>query len=188
MLYIKKKMDRSERTTRVCMSWVMDLERYAGTCGHMDFQEDQSERRLSRVPRSLTTLSNKLPDSIFLTDWEPKVLMRRCPVQQSFGSLPEDSEMQNGRWLKSASFSWTKACSLRRIWRRRTETVDRSCDQQLIKEARDDVKSAYFVGGRRFIEGIEVTGWEDQTEKGHIFNTFSRFSEFQVPLLHCMVR
>lgn len=38
-------------------------------------------------------------------DWEPEVLMRRCPVQQSFGSLPEDSEMQYGRWLKSVSFS-----------------------------------------------------------------------------------
>lgn len=38
---------------------------------------------------------------------------------------------------------------------------DRDCRQKLlplIKKACDDGKSAYFVGGRGFIEGTEVTG------------------------------
>lgn len=57
---------------------------------------------------------------------------------------------------KSSKFLRNQAWSSRRILRRRTVTVDRLWP--LIKKARDDGKSVYFVGGHIFIEGSEVTG------------------------------
>lgn len=159
--YIKQRVEKNEETTLKCFSRVVGLESYWRRWNLRLHGVPESERENVRediidiCQQILPTLKEKLPDSIDVAyrlgkkrrdDLKPRVIIIR------FISLRHKQEL----WKAAKNCAFLKAKGLR--FAEDLSEEDRENRNKLwpkIKKARDDGKTAYFVGGRGFINGIE---------------------------------
>lgn len=156
-------MDRGEQTSRLCMNRVTDLERY-GRRWNLRLNglpetttENVREEVIHVCQEVLPQEATKLPDSIDVAHWlgtkranetRPRAIIIRFTARR----------FRDAVWkaAKNSEFLWNQGMHFKEDLTKE----DRDCRQKLwplIKKARDDGKSAYFVGGRAFIDGTEVT-------------------------------
>lgn len=160
--YIEQRVEKNEETTLKCFSRVVGLESYWRRWNLRLHGVPESERENVRediidiCQQILPTLKEKLPDSIDVAyrlgkkrrdDLKPRVIIIR------FISLRHKQEL----WKAAKNCAFLKAKGLR--FAEDLSEEDRENRNKLwpkIKKARDDGKTAYFVGGRGFINGIEI--------------------------------
>lgn len=164
MLHMEKRIDRGEQTTRLCMDRVTDLERYGRRWnlrlhGLPETTKENVREEVIRVCQEvLPQEAAKLPEVIdvaqrlgtrLTNETRPRATIIRFTARR----------FRDAVWKAAKSSEFLRNQGMQ--FKEDLTKEDRDSRQKLwplIKKARDDGKSAYFVGGRGFIEGTEVTG------------------------------
>lgn len=160
---MEKRIEKSEQSTLTCMNRVSDLERYGRRWNLKLYgiPEAARENVLDEVIRIcqevLPQEKEKLPDVIDVAhrlgtkrsnESRPRAVIIRFVVRRYREAIWKAAK--NSPFLQSHHLRFAEDLS----------KEDRESRQKLwplIKKAREEGKSAYFVGGRAFVEGSEIT-------------------------------
>jgi len=163
MCSIERRVEKSEQSTLTCMNRVTDLERYG---------------------RRWNIKLHGIPEAVKENIREEVIRICQEVLPQDRDQLPAAIDIAHRVGFKRPNESRPRAVIIRFVVRRYREAVwkaaknnpflqnhglhftedltkeDRESRQKLwplIKKAREDGKSAYFVGGRGFVDGVEIT-------------------------------
>lgn len=159
MLYMEKRIDRGEQTTRLCMSRVTDLEQYGRRWnlrlyGLPEAIKENVREEVIRVCQELLPHeATKLPDAIDVTH---RLGTKRANETRPCATIIRFSarRFRDAVWKAAKSSEFLRNQGMQ--FKEDLTKEDRDSRLKLwplIKKACDDGKSAYFVRGRGFIEG-----------------------------------
>lgn len=160
---MEMRIEKNEQSTLTCMDRVCDLERYGRRWnlklhGVPEAARENVREEVIRICQEvLPQEKGKLPDAIDiahrlgskrLNETRPRAVIIRFVVRRYREAVWKAAK--NNPFLQSHHLRFTEDLS----------KEDRESRQKLwplIKKAREEGKSAYFVGGRAFIQGSEIT-------------------------------
>lgn len=162
MTYVEKRVERSEQSTKICMARVSNLESYGRRWnlrlhGLQETAKENVREEVIRVCQKVLPNETVISDAIDVAhqtgfkhsnESRPRAIIIRFIARR----------LRDALWKAAKSNEFLKKQGLQ--FKEDLTKEDRDNRQKLwplIKKAREDGKSAYFVGGRAFIEGTEIS-------------------------------
>ena len=159
---LKKRVEKSEESTLKCSNRVSDLERYGQRWNLRLYGVPEAEREdvraevISVCQQVLPSEKEKLHDAIDIAhrvgricqdDLKPRGFILRFVSRRHRDAIWKAAK--NSIFLQSKGLRFTEDLT-------KEDRENRQKFWPLIKKTRDEGKSAYFVGGRGFVNGSEI--------------------------------